>query len=191
MFDDWLEASLGDPGALLRLAADNLVTERRAGCGKLLVAAAWADCHGAPEEAAVTRQSVLVDRFVRMGAVGTPLVAESCPAELGHPLQTGPVAARHLIGDALSIRHRLPRLWERVQAGQVWAWKARQIAQRSSQLGMVSARLLDRLVTPHVETMAWARFEKVLDATLLHVDERTYQRRAEEAAARRDVRAWW
>ena len=46
MFDQWLEESLGDPGELLSLAADNHATERRAGCRKLVLAAAWADCHG-------------------------------------------------------------------------------------------------------------------------------------------------
>jgi hypothetical protein len=40
VFDAWLEESLGDPGALLQLAADNLISERRAGCRKLLLAAA-------------------------------------------------------------------------------------------------------------------------------------------------------
>jgi hypothetical protein len=116
--------SLGDPGALLQLAADNLISERRAGCRKLLLAAAWADCHGAPDDAVPAGQSVLVDRFVRMGAIGSPLVAESCPAELGQPLQTGPGSARNLIGVALTIRHRLPLLWQRIQAGEVWLWKA-------------------------------------------------------------------
>jgi hypothetical protein len=192
MFDRWLEESPGDPGALLQLTADSLELERRAGCRKLLLAAAWADCHAAPAELELTggsaSQSVLVDRFVRMGAVGTPLVSESCPAELGHPLHCGPVAARRWIGAALSIRHRLPRLWERVRDGQVWAWKARQIAEATSELGVLSARIVDRLVTPHIEVMAWGRFEKVLDATILQVDSKTYQQRAEKAAAQRDAR---
>ncbi len=191
MFEQWLEESLGDPGALLSLAADNLATERWAGCRKLLLAAAWADCHGetTDPERLGRSDSVLVDRFVRMGPLGTPLVAETCPASLALAQQSSVTAARLLIGDALNIRHRLPQLWERVKAGQVLAWKAREIAHRTSELSPVAAAAVDAVVTGQVELLAWGRFEKLLDATLLQVDEKTYQQRAARAAAQRDVRA--
>ena len=191
MFDQWLEESLGDPGELLSLAADNHATERRAGCRKLVLAAAWADCHGEttdPEQLSGS-DSVLVDRFVRMGPLGTPLVAETCPSSLALAQQSSVVAARLLIGDALGIRHWLPQLWERVKAGEVMAWKAREVAHRTSELTVLSALVVDRIVTGQVELLAWGRFEKLLDATLLQVDEKTYQQRAARAAAQRDVRA--
>ena len=69
------------------------------------------------------------------------------------------------------------------------AWKAREVAHRTSELSVVSARVVDRIVTGQVELLAWGRFEKLLDATLLQVDEKTYQQRAARAAAQRDVRA--
>lgn len=188
MFDQWLEESLGDPSALLHLAEDTVIRERSGGCRKLQVAAAWADCHGAPDDHAATRQSLIDDRFVRFGGIGTPLVVESCPAELAVVLGTSVVAARQLIADALTLRHRLPHLWARVVAGEVWMWKARQVAQRTVHLGEMSSRIVDRLVSPFVEQLAWGRFERCLDATLLQVDEATYQARAELAAARRDAR---
>jgi len=189
MFANQLEGSLGDPDALLRLAEEVRVEERVAGCRKLQVAAAWADCHGAPDDHAISdRQSMLVDRYLRMGGLGTPLVLESAPSELAKTLQTSVVAARQLVGDVVTIRHRLPMLWARVVAGEVWAWKACQIAQRTAHLAETSSREVDPLVTPHVELMAWTRFENCLDATLLFVDEATYQARAEDAAARRDAR---
>ncbi|HEY5786492.1 MAG TPA: hypothetical protein VIT65_17120 [Microlunatus sp.] len=109
MFDRWLDESLGDPGGLLSLAADNHAFERWAGCRKLLLAVAWADCHGETDDpdAACRSTSVLVERFVRMGPLGTPLVAETCPSSLALAQQSSVVAARLLIGDALAIRHRL------------------------------------------------------------------------------------
>lgn len=195
MFESETEAALGDPGALLRLATDTMVAERQAGCRKLVIAAAWADCHGAPAElelaadAVVEAQSVLVDRFVRIGPLGTPLVAESSPAELGVALQSGVGAARSLMRVALIVRYRLPRLWERVLAGEVWLWKVRQIAERSAHLGVLTSWCLDLQITRWVEQLAWARFLDVFDAALLRVDEATYRRRAEEAAALRDVQS--
>ncbi|HEY0645799.1 MAG TPA: hypothetical protein VGD39_20470, partial [Nocardioides sp.] len=38
-------------------------------------------------------------------------------------------AAKKLIGHALELRHRLPRLWRLVQAGRVPAWQARRVAE--------------------------------------------------------------
>ncbi len=190
MFEAWLEESLGDPSALLDLVSDTMAAERRAGCRKLRLAAAWADCHGDtgdPDQAA--GRSVLVDRLVRMGPLGTPVVAETCPSSLALAQQSSVTSARLLIGDALTIRHRLPRLWDRVVAGEVWGWKAREIARRTSELGPVAAAAVDAVVAGQVELLAWGRFEKLLDATLLQVDEATYQRRVARAAAQRDVRA--
>ena len=51
------------------------------------------------------------------------------------------------------------------------AWKARQLAQRTAHLNPVHAGEVDRLLVGHLELVAWRRFEKMLDATVLHVDE--------------------
>ena len=114
--------------------------------------------------------------------MGTPLVSQDCAAELGHALQVSVVTARKLIADALTIRHRLPLLWQRVNDGEVWGWKAAKIAEATRHLGGLSSWALDRQTTPHLELMAWSRFLDVLDAALLRVDEATYQARAEAAA---------
>ena len=131
--------------------------------------------------------SMRVERMIAMGPVGCPLVAETCPAELAVVFQTSIGGARRLIGDAVNLRHRLPRTWARVTAGEVHAWKARQIAQATAYLNPVRAGEVDRLLVGHLEMVAWRRFEKMLDATLLHVDEASYQARAREAATHRDV----
>src|SRR5699024_6026964 len=60
---------------------------------------------------------------------GAPLVAEFCFAELGSVLGISTVAAKRLVGQALELRHRLPRLWALVQAGRVPAWRARTVAE--------------------------------------------------------------
>ena len=60
---------------------------------------------------------------------GAPLVAEFCLAELGTVLGVSTTAAKKLVGHALELRHRLPRLWAQVQAGRVPAWRARTVAE--------------------------------------------------------------
>ena len=60
---------------------------------------------------------------------GAPLVAEFCLAELGTVLGVSTTAAKKLVGHALELRHRLPRLWAQVQSGRVPAWRARSVAE--------------------------------------------------------------
>ena len=71
----------------------------------------------------------LVERACAFGGEGTPEVSEYCAAELGALQGIGMWAARLLIADALDLRYRLPRLWERVRTGGVRAWQARKVAE--------------------------------------------------------------
>ena len=96
----------------------------------LAAAAHYADLHGvvgrtSPETGRVLPGS---ERLVEFGGDGTPKVAEFAPAELGAALGLSPTSAGLLIGDALDLRHRLPILWGRLQAGEVKAWVGRKIA---------------------------------------------------------------
>ena len=188
MFEDRLEAAIGSPAHLVRLAADTHQDQKKTGCRKLLVAAVWADAHSAVEDHdSVGGDSMRSERLVAMGPVGCPPVAETSPAGLAVVFQTSIGGVQRLIGDALNLRHRLPRTWARVTAGQVHAWKARQLAHATAHLNPVHAGEVDRLLVGHLELVAWRRFEKMLDATVLHVDEASYQARARQAATHRDV----
>lgn len=159
---------------------------RLSGCRKLRTAAAWADAHSAVEQAG---GGMATERLLPFAPAGCPLVAETCAAGLALAFRTSIQSAKGWISDALNIRHRLPRLWERVLAGEVYAWKAREIARTTAHLNVLTARIIDKLVHDQVEVLAWTRFQKILDATLLQVDPTTYGDRQAKAAAQRDVRA--
>ena len=45
-------------------------------------------------------------------------------AAVGLPTETG----KAYLGEALELRHRLPRTWARVRSGDLPAWRARRIA---------------------------------------------------------------
>jgi hypothetical protein len=58
-----------------------------------------------------------------------PEVAEHAVAGLGAVLGLSYGGTYNLVNDALTLRHRLPRLWALVQDGHFQAWKARKVAQ--------------------------------------------------------------
>jgi hypothetical protein len=97
---------------------------------QLDLAARWADLH--PPESIHSAASFTVpgtDHEEPLAGEGCPLVAEFCIAELGTVLGISSTSAKKLIGHALELRHRLPRLWTQVQSGHVPAWRARTVAE--------------------------------------------------------------
>ena len=186
MFDTELEAALGDSHALTDLAADVENDSRIAGCRKLLVAGAWADAHSSVDH---PDGGLLVERLLPIGPVGCPPVAEFAAQGLVGPFDASTQSVRSWMADALTIRHRLPKLWERVVAGDVHHWKARQIATLTAHLSVAAAAEVDQQTAAWVEQLPWQTFLKAVDATMLQVDESTYRERERLAAAKREVRA--
>jgi hypothetical protein len=186
MFDDRLESALGNARALADLATETENEVRHLGCRKLRVAAAWADAHSDVDH---RDGGMLVERLLPFGPAGCPPVAETCTGSLALAFRTSTQSAKGWITDALTVRHRLPRLWERVLTGDVYAWKAREIARATAHLSVFTARIVDKLLHDQVELVAWTRFVRILDATLLQVDPTTYGERQAKAAAQRDVKA--
>ena len=125
---------------------------------------------------------------------GAPLVAEFCLAELGTVLGVSTTAAKKLVGHALELRHRLPRLWAQVQAGRVPAWRASAVAETTihttpaltreaaafvdAQVAAVAGRIgpaqLDRLVAETIKRYDLADVDPTHDPEdgYLHVDPR-------------------
>ncbi len=160
---------------LLVLARDRKATEDRAAADLLDVAARWADLH--PPESIhhaatfTTGRGIGLEHEEPIAGEGCPTVAEFCVAELGAVLGISTVSAKRLIGHALELRHRLPRLWTQVQSGQVTPWRARMVAEATihaapaltieaadwvdAQLAAVAGRVgpaqLDRLVAEAIK----------------------------------------
>ena len=86
---------------------------------QLDLAARWADLH--PPESIHSAAAFEVrgsEHEEPIAGEGCPLVAEFCIAELGAVLGISTTSAKKLIGHALELRHRLPRLWSQVHSGQ-------------------------------------------------------------------------
>jgi hypothetical protein len=169
--------------------------ENRAAAQQLVLAARWADLH--PPESIHDAAAFTVpgcEHEEPIAGQGAPLVAEFCVAELGTTLGITSTAAKKLIGHALELRHRLPRLWAQVHAGQVPAWRARVVAdttihsspaltaqaagfvdaQVAAVAGRVGSAQLDRLVTETIRRYDLATADPTADPEdgYLHVDPR-------------------
>jgi hypothetical protein len=183
------------PADVLSAIRDRKAVEDRAAADQLVLAAAWADLH--PPESIHDAASFTIpgcEHEEPIAGEGAPLVAEFCVAELGTTLGISTTAAKKLIGHALELRHRLPRLWAQVHAGQVPAWRARAVADTTihsspaltpeaagfvdSQVAAVAGRIgsaqLDRLVTETIKRYDLATADPTADPEdgWQHVDPR-------------------
>ena len=66
-----------------------------------------------------------------MAGAGAPLVAEFAVTEFAAAIGLSTDAGKRYVGNAVELRHRLPRLWRRVVAGDLVAWKARRVADQT------------------------------------------------------------
>src|SRR5690348_16886024 len=99
MFDTAWITELDADGACQAIG-DNRVDLREVELQELVLAAHWADLHGEetlPADGGATGG----ERAVRLGATGTPEVAEFASAELAVLMGVSPGSAMHLVRDAL------------------------------------------------------------------------------------------
>ncbi len=157
------------PASVLATARAERAAADRAEARLLVAAAEWADLH--PPESIHDAATFWVhgcEGEEQIAGEGCPLVAEFCAAELGAALGTTTTAAKRLIGHALELRHRLPRLWRRVHAGQLPAWRARRIAEATihADLTPEGARYVDRMVAPFAHRTGTAAVDRLVDEAL-------------------------
>ena len=170
-----------------------LATIMSAEADQLALAAHWADLNHpdslppAETQFEERRRRLDGDYGVQPGGEGTPEILANQPRELGLVLQTSAGAAKHLIADALDLRHRMPRLWAEVRVGRVRAWKARRVAQATRHLPLSAMTEVDTGLAGLLSSLPWSRFETVLDATVLRADPQGAAHREDEASSRRFV----
>jgi len=160
---------------LLALAREQKVAEERAAAALLVTAAQWADLH--PPESVRSAASFTVpgcENEEPIAGEGAPLVAEFCVAELGGVLGVSTVSAKRLIGHALELRHRLPRLWAQVQAGRVPAWRARAVADATihatPSLTVEAAAFVDAQVAAVAGRIGPAQLDRLVAETIKRYD---------------------
>src|SRR3954463_15384601 len=127
-----------DAAAVLASARRARATANAAEARVLADAVAWAHLHQVtdPDEASTVLVEHGHDTGIPIAGQGAPLVSEFAVAEFASALGLSTAAGRNLVGQALELAHRLPRLWARVQDGSLAPWRARRVADETLALSM-------------------------------------------------------
>lgn len=100
---------------------------------------------------------------------GAPLVAEFCVAEFAAALGLSTEAGRSVLGNALELSHRLQRLWARVRAGDLQAWRARRIAEQTVGLSPDAAAYVDRHLAAVAHRVGPAQTQRLVEEAMLRL----------------------
>ncbi|MDF9716352.1 hypothetical protein INN71_15835 [Nocardioides sp. ChNu-153] len=177
-----------DTTALLATAREAAAAQRAADVAAFVAVADWAEAHTDGTVADPLGPLGLWsenpdaipggDRFLELGGPGAPLVSEFCLYEISAALGRSVSSGRPLIGDAIELRHRLPRLWSLVLAGadastqrrSVPVWRARKIAALTRTLTAEAADFVDRNLAPLAHRATMPTVERLVAEAVARFD---------------------
>jgi 5-methylcytosine-specific restriction endonuclease McrA len=175
---------LDTAAAVLGFARDRRAAADAAEADLLGAACAWAELHPAESIADAVRFG---DTPVPVAGPGAPLVAEFAVAEfaaaVGLPTETG----KAYLGEALELRHRLPRTWARVHSGDLPAWRARRIARATIALSPAAAGFVDDQVAGFAHRVRPSGVDRLVEEAIVRFMPEEARRRREAAADGRHV----
>jgi hypothetical protein len=123
----------------------------------------------------------------RCGGEGAPEVTDFAAAELGARLGSSTISAWWLMCDGLDLVYRLPKLWARVEAGEVRAYLARLVAKKTRDLTIEETGYVDARIAKYADgQLTYTRFQARLDGLVAAADPKATAE-AERKAARQQV----
>src|SRR6188768_2260022 len=174
-----LDTAADTAAGVLAFARDRRAAADAAEADLLHAACAWADLHPAESIGDAVRFG---DTPVPVAGPGAPLVAEFCVAEfaaaLGLPTETG----KAYLGEALELRHRLPKTWARVESGDLPAWRARRIARATIALSPAAAGFVDAQVAGFAHRIRPSGVDRLVEEAIVRFMPEEARRRREAAA---------
>ncbi|WP_445256013.1 hypothetical protein [Nocardioides aurantiacus] len=122
---------------------------------------------------------------------GAPLVAPDAPVELAAALGVPFLHAQQLMGDALELAFRLPRLWtllgEATLCSGPRVWQARLISRETHDLSLDAALHADRLICAVPDRIGLVDARRLAHEARLHADPDRAVAEEDEALAKRGV----
>src|SRR3954454_4614257 len=173
-------------GVLEQARADRAVAD--AAEARLLAhACAWADLHPAESIHDAALLSRHGDQPLAVAGPGAPLVAEFCVAEFAAAVGLPTESGKAYLGEAVELRHRLPRIWARVMAGDLSAWRARRIARQTIALSPAAAGFVDAQVAGFAHRIRPYGVDRLVEEAIVRFMPEEARRRREAAADGRHV----
>lgn len=124
---------------------------------------------------------------VPLAGPGTPWVAEFAPADLAAALGMTMDQAKVLMGDALELHYRLPRLCDLAEDGRIPPWQARVVASFTKDLSLEAALFADRLIAATPERISKVSAARLVQEARLYFDPDRAVDEEQKAAAHRGV----
>jgi hypothetical protein len=180
---DWPPATAA---TVLEAARERRVIAERAEAELLELAVQWALIHPAESLADAGTFRLHGDVPVPIAGPGAPLVAEFCIAEFATAIGTTTESGRRYLGHALELRYRLNKLWARVVAGDLAAWKARRVAEQTRWLTPEAATYVDKHVAPLAHKIGPAQLDRLIaEAVARHMPDQAEEDRQQAWDQRR------
>jgi len=156
---------------------------------KLELLLAWADLHSDDPQDQPGAVPVRFGgpRLITLGGDGTPEVVDLCLLEIAIARHEGVMTTRNVLADAFDLRHRLPKVWAGVKAGQCEIWVVRKIARWSRRLDRHQVRIVDAAVAAALDE-APARVLAIAEAKVIEADTVAHE---ERIRANRDKKGVW
>ncbi|MBW8751354.1 MAG: DUF222 domain-containing protein [Propionibacteriales bacterium] len=157
-----------DAAGVLAAARDFRREANAAEAGVLAKAVEWARLHVVSD--LDDASTVLVeggrDTGIPIAGEGAPLVSDFAVAEFASALGLSAASGRTLVGLALELAHRLPKLWDRVQDGSLAPWRARLIAEETLQLSPDAAGYVDAQLAPFAHKTGPAQTQRLVETAI-------------------------
>src|SRR5919107_216836 len=153
-----------DEAAVLAAARDAKKSENAAAVEVLKQAIEWARLHevDSVDQAATWWAGRGQDTGIPIAGEGAPLVSEFAVVEFATALGMSTDSGRRYLAQAIELAHRLPRLWARVVAGELVAWRARRIAEETLPLSQEAAGFVDAQVAPFAHKIGLAQTQRTV-----------------------------
>src|ERR1700712_3796631 len=178
---------LENPMDVLAYARSCQVESDRAQANQFIAAVIWAEQHP-PEsidQAATWLAGGGQDTGIPLAGPGAPLVAEFCLAEFALAIGRSTDSGRVLIAHAVETKYRLPKTWARIICGQLQVWRARRIADLTTQLSEEAVAFVDTQVAPFAHRIGVAALERLVEEAIARFMPDLAEENAVKAAERR------
>ena len=130
---------------------------------------------------------LFADKALPVAGAGAPLVSEFALMEYAAALGVTTESGFAQVGGILELRYRLPKLWDRVLAGELPLWRARRIAAHTISLPIAGAAHVDRHLAPVAHSCSWAQLDRTVEEAMVRFDPAAAEAKRREAAERQHV----